>query len=101
MLCPAGYESSPIVDAKGNPNVPPAECANAGSCTCGSPSGTASCSLQLHTYGKINCVEDKSSKALTTTFESEAVARRVRERHSPEHIGADLAGIYRSVASPR
>jgi glycosyltransferase involved in cell wall biosynthesis len=40
-------------------------------------------------------------KALTTTFESEVVAQRVRERHSPEHIGADLAGIYRSVASPR
>jgi glycosyltransferase involved in cell wall biosynthesis len=29
------------------------------------------------------------------------VSARVRERHSPAHVGAELAEIYRSVASPR
>ncbi len=40
-------------------------------------------------------------EALATDFELDSVAARVRERHSPERVGAELVEIYRSVASPR
>jgi glycosyltransferase involved in cell wall biosynthesis len=40
-------------------------------------------------------------EALAAEHDLTAVAARVRERHSPERVGAELAGIYRSVASPR
>ena len=40
------------------------------------------------------------SRALAQPPELEAVAARVRERHSPERVGAQLAAIYRELASP-
>jgi glycosyltransferase involved in cell wall biosynthesis len=40
-------------------------------------------------------------EALATPIDVDGASRRVRERHSPERVGAELAGIYRSVASPR
>jgi glycosyltransferase involved in cell wall biosynthesis len=40
-------------------------------------------------------------EALDTELGVGAVAEHVRERHSPGRVGAELAEIYRSVASPR
>jgi glycosyltransferase involved in cell wall biosynthesis len=51
--------------------------------------------------GDVDDLAAKIGDALATPVDVDGACRRVRERHSPEHVGAELAGIYRSVASPR
>jgi glycosyltransferase involved in cell wall biosynthesis len=51
--------------------------------------------------GDPNDLADRIGEALETQLELSSVSERVRERHSQARVGAELAEIYRSVASPR
>jgi glycosyltransferase involved in cell wall biosynthesis len=51
--------------------------------------------------GDAEALADGIREVLARPPQMDEAAERVRERHSPERVGAELVEIYRSVASPR